>query len=272
MGNNVQLEFASATDTGRVRSHNEDSVVLSPDFGLAILADGMGGYNAGEVASSIATTVIRETVESQLQSPDSEWQAQRMKYIPQLLSDAVDLANAAILDAASDEPQFTGMGTTLVMALFHHDKVTLAHVGDSRAYRFRAGVLEQLTRDHSLLQEQIDAGLISVEWAQFSQNKNLITRAVGVDNMLEAEVREQMIEPGDIYLLCSDGLSDMLADRQIADVLATQGASLKLATQELVARANEHGGRDNISVVLIRVQAFSPEKEGLFGRILNWMK
>ena len=272
MGNHVQLEFASTTDTGRVRAHNEDSIVLSPDFGLAILADGMGGYNAGEVASSIATTVIRETVESQLQSPDSEWQAQRMKYIPQLLSDAVDLANAAILDAASDEPQFTGMGTTLVMALFHHDKVALAHVGDSRAYRFRAGALEQITRDHSLLQEQIDAGLISVEWAQFSQNKNLITRAVGVDNMLEAEVHEHQIEPGDIYLLCSDGLSDMLAARQIAEILATQGTSLKLAAQTLVARANEHGGRDNISVVLVRVQAFSTEREGLFGRILSWMK
>ena len=272
MGHNVQLEFAATTDTGRIRAHNEDSVALNPELGLAILADGMGGYSAGEVASKIATTVVRQTVEEQLLAPDSDWQTQRPRQIPQMLCAAVERANAAILAAALDEPQYNGMGTTLVLALFHHDKVALAHVGDSRAYRFRNGLLEQITRDHSLLQEQIDAGLISVEWAQFSQNKNLITRAVGVDNMLEAEVHEHLVEPGDIYLLCSDGLSDMLAARQIAEILAMQGTSLTAAADELVARANEHGGRDNISVILVRVQAFNAEKEGLFGRLRNWMK
>ena len=272
MGNHVQLEFAAATDTGRVRSHNEDSTILSPNFGLAILADGMGGYNAGEVASRIATTVVQQSIETHLQAPESDWQVNRPKHVPQILSEAVDCANAAILDAALKEPQFTGMGTTLVLALFYHDKVALAHVGDSRAYRFRGGELEQITRDHSLLQEQIDAGLISAEWAQFSQNKNLITRAVGVDNMLQAEVHEHQIEPGDIYLLCSDGLSDMLTSRQIAEALATLGTNLTMAAEALVERANEHGGRDNISVILIRVQTVSAEKEGLFGRILNWMK
>lgn len=272
MGNHAQLEFATGTDTGRVRSQNEDSIVVSPDFGLAILADGMGGYNAGEIASHIAITVVQQTLEAQLPLLEDEAHGLRSKDLPAVLCDAVERANHAILTAAMEEPQFNGMGTTLVLALFHHDKVILTHVGDSRGYRMRGGELAQITRDHSLLQEQIDAGLISVEWAQFSQNRNLITRAVGVDNMLQAEVQEFNVEPGDIYLLCSDGLSDMLSAVQIAQTLDTFSTDLPAAATALVERANEHGGRDNISVILIRVRAVSPEKEGLFGRILGWMK
>jgi protein phosphatase len=272
MESNLNLEFASMTDTGRVRAHNEDSIVLSPDYGVAILADGMGGYNAGEVASTIATAVIREVVEAELHESQPGDQLNRMKSVSHLLDEAVTQANLAILDAALEEPDFSGMGTTLVMALFHHDKVTLAHVGDSRCYRYRSGRLEQLTRDHSQLQEQIDAGLVSPEWAQFAQNKNLITRAVGVDAELQVEVHEYTIQTGDLYLLCSDGLSDMLMAQQLEQVLGDPASDLTLKAETLVTQANECGGRDNISVILVRVRSVSTEKAGLFGRIMNWMK
>jgi PPM family protein phosphatase len=269
----VELEFAAKTDTGMVRPHNEDSIALSEGNGLAILADGMGGYNAGEVASNIATVVLKYSVEDGLQGAGWDTRpAFRGKYVQTLLVDSVGDANTAIIESARSEPQYSGMGTTVVMALFHHDKVTVAHVGDSRAYRLRQGEFVQVTRDHSLLQEQIDAGLITPEWAQFSQNKNFITRAVGIDHELEVEVHEHHTEVGDIYLLCSDGMSDMVTDQQMCDVLLGAASSLDAACATLVQKANSNGGHDNISVILIKVKAIGGEAEGLVGRILNWIK
>jgi PPM family protein phosphatase len=268
MPNNVALKFAARTDTGLVRSQNEDSIAISPSYGFAVLADGMGGYNAGEVASSIATKVVTQALEAGLDSLPLQ-QAD-----PQLLQLAVDSfqrANTAILDAARAEPQYQGMGTTLVAALFRQDKVMIAHVGDSRAYRLRGNELVQLTRDHSLLQEQIDAGLITPEWARHSQHKNLVTRAVGVGADMDVEVHDHLAEADDIYLLCSDGLTDMVETDAMLATLSGHQASLDMMCDRLVQQANDNGGLDNISVVLIRVESMGGDSKGLLGRILNWV-
>jgi PPM family protein phosphatase len=268
------LEFAALTDTGMVRPHNEDSVTIGPEYGIAILADGMGGYSAGEVASSIATSVLKVTLEEGLDrlQQQADLRPHRNRQIHQLLVESIQRVNSAVLDAARIEPQYKGMGTTLVTALFHHDKITVAHVGDSRAYRLRQGELVQITRDHSLLQEQIDAGLVNPEWARFAQNKNLVTRAVGVGPNIEVEVHDHFTEPGDIYLLCSDGLSDMLATEEIICILMHSWLSLEAACDALVQQGNDNGGHDNISVILIMVHRHSVKAGGLFRRILRWVK
>ena len=165
----------------------------------------------------------------------------------------VDNANRAIFNAANSNPQYAGMGTTLVVGVFRETRLLLGHVGDSRGYRLRAGRLMQITHDHSLLQEQIDAGLITPEQAAFSANKNLVTRAVGVEDTVLLETHLHEVMPGDIYLLCSDGLSDMLDDETIAQLLQSC-ESLPEAASALIDAANDAGGKDNISVVLVRVR------------------
>ena len=268
----LQLEFAALTDTGKVRSHNEDSIALSPAFGVAVLADGMGGYNAGEVASNIATTVVQQSLESRLIACESVTGDAYTQAVSQVLQEAVNLANTAIREAALDEPQFSGMGTTLVIAVLENDELTIAHVGDSRGYRFRHDVLTQITRDHSLLQEQLDAGLISPEQAAFAQHKNLITRAVGVDFAVQAEVRSFDVAAGDTYILCSDGLTDMLSDSEIASILTESVSTLAEISERLVGAANDHGGRDNISVILIRLAPMDAQISGVLNRLRNWIK
>jgi len=271
MAYHVELQIAAKTDTGLVRSHNEDSIAHSREHGLAILADGMGGYNAGEVASAIATSTIKEMVEAQMQAHAWDARSNHSKYIQQLLIGSVERANDAIIDAARAEPQFSGMGTTLVAAVFHQNKVTVAHVGDSRVYRLRRGELALLTRDHSLLQEQIDAGMIDPELARFSSNRNLITRAVGVDHLIEVEVHDHLTQVGDVYLLCSDGLSDMLSMQEIGEILNHTASDLELTCDALVARANKNGGSDNTSVVLVVVRSNEVGDSGLPERALNWI-
>src|SRR5665647_2734184 len=177
------LEVATATHSGMVRSHNEDSIAADAGIGLAVLADGMGGYNAGEVASGIAVAMIADDMKKLLGGAETEAGSAE-----DLLSEHVARANAAIYQAAQTQPQYSGMGTTLVVALWHDNKMAVGHVGDSRLYRLRGETFEQVTRDHSLLQEQIDSGMITREQARFSQNKNLVTRAVGIDAEVETEV------------------------------------------------------------------------------------
>lgn len=244
------LEFASQTDTGRARHNNEDTVKLDPQLGLAVLADGMGGYNAGEVASDMAASSVLDQLSAWLrQSPgphDDE-------AIRRALSEATQQANHAVHDAAGSRAEYTGMGTTLVSALFATDSVWIAHVGDSRAYRLRGALFEQLGRDHSLLQEQIDAGLLTPEEASYSMHRNLVTRAVGVEPEVVPDVHVHDLRGGDVVLLCSDGLSDMLPDVVIAQVMRSHVA-LDAMAQALVDAANAAGGRDNIAVVLARVR------------------
>ena len=268
------LEMAKATHTGLVRSHNEDSIATDAEIGLAVLADGMGGYNAGEVASGIATALISSETREALvrQAPHEVDRATGSPFAMKLLADIIAKANTSIFQSANSQPQYAGMGTTLVVALFCNNQMTIAHIGDSRCYRQRGGKLEQVTRDHSLLQEQIDSGLLTKEAAKRSQNKNLVTRALGIEPAVEAEIHIYPAQEGDIYLICSDGLNDMVEDEDIEMTLGALGANLPLAAEQLVEMANDNGGRDNISVVLIKVKKDFPADEGLFGKFFSWFK
>ncbi|MEW6313296.1 MAG: Stp1/IreP family PP2C-type Ser/Thr phosphatase [Pseudomonadota bacterium] len=268
------LEMASATDPGLVRSHNEDSIAVDADIGLAVLADGMGGYNAGEVASGIAVSLIMSEMQQALPSvdPHAAGGVSGETIGEVLLRDKIGRANASIFQAAISQPQYAGMGTTLVAALFYDNRVSVGHIGDSRMYRLRAGQFEQITRDHSLLQEQIDSGMISKEMARLSQNKNLVTRAVGIDPDVEAEIHTHAVQAGDIYLICSDGLNDMVEDEEIGATLGMLEANLPLAATQLVQMANDNGGRDNISVILIKVLSEFPAQGGWFAKFLSWFK
>jgi protein phosphatase len=245
----MTIEMLAAVDVGRSRSNNEDSVATDDSVALAVLADGMGGYNAGEVASNTATSFIRTELGRWLREASSEASDAEVR---RAMDICVDNANRAIFNSANANPQYAGMGTTLVLAVFREDRILLGHVGDSRCYRLRAGRLQQITRDHSLLQEQIDAGLITPEQAAFSANKNLVTRAVGVEDNVQLETHQHELQGGDVYLMCSDGLSDMLEDDTIAQLLIAN-ESLETAVRALIDAANDAGGRDNIAVVLMRV-------------------
>jgi protein phosphatase len=268
------LEIASCTDPGMVRSHNEDSIASDPVNGMVVLADGMGGYNAGEVASGMATTVITTELQQQLAKvqPFELDKDGNATLAARMVREQVVKANATIYQAAQSQPQYSGMGTTLVVCLFYDNKVLVAHLGDSRLYRMRDGRFEQVTRDHSLLQEQIDSGIITPEQAKHAQHKNLVTKALGIDPVVEPEIREYEARPGDIYLLCSDGLCDMVEDEDIGMTLNTLGGNLKLAAQQLVQMANDNGGKDNVSVILVRVLRDYPAPRGVVGKVLGWLK
>ena len=244
----MSLEFFHITDVGRARDNNEDSVAVEAKVGLAVLADGMGGYNAGEVASQMLTSFIATELGRWLQESGP---AGTPVDVRRAMDICVDNANRAIFNAANTNPRYAGMGTTLVLGVFREDVLLLGHVGDSRAYRLRGNQLVQITRDHSLLQEQIDAGLLTQEEAAYSSNKNLVTRAVGVEDTVMLELHQHEIQPGDVYLFCSDGLSDMVEEPAIAQLLISH-PSLAEAGQALVDAANEAGGRDNIAIVLAR--------------------
>jgi len=266
------LEIVVRTDPGMVRGHNEDAVFANPHQGLAILADGMGGYNAGEVASGMATALLAAGFENAfaVHPPCQPDGGSGRPYVQRCLVEKIAEANAAIHDAAETQPQCAGMGTTLVTAVFCDDRVTVAHIGDSRMYRLRGEEFVAITRDHSLLQEQLDCGMITAEEARYSHNKNLVTRALGVDPEVEAEIHEHPVQPGDIYLLCSDGLNDMVEDGEIALVLGSLGSNLELAATQLVQMANDNGGRDNVSVILVRILRAFPAPRGWWTRLTHW--
>ncbi|HZM37171.1 MAG TPA: Stp1/IreP family PP2C-type Ser/Thr phosphatase [Burkholderiales bacterium] len=268
------LEIATCTDPGMVRSHNEDSVAADPINGLVVLADGMGGYNAGEVASGMATTVIVTEMRQLLTGvrPHDVDQASSEQIAARLVREQVLKANTSIYRAAQSQPQYAGMGTTLVVCLFYDNRVLVSHLGDSRLYLQRDGQLRQVTRDHSLLQEQIDSGIITAEQAKKAAHKNLVTKALGIDPVVEPEIHEYPTKPGDIYLLCSDGLSDMVEDEDIGMALHALGGNLKLAAQQLVQMANDHGGRDNVSVILVRVLREYPGARGVMSKVFAWLK
>jgi protein phosphatase len=252
----MKCDFFSLSDAGRVRPNNEDAVAVVPDAGLAVLADGMGGYNAGEVASAMATQIVSQSLRA---SPSAG--APNPRELRQRVLRSVQEANEAIHRASLAQPAYRGMGTTLVLAVFHGVQVTVAHAGDSRLYRLRQGQLTPLTRDHSLLQEQIDAGLLTPELARTAQHKNLVTRALGVMPFVESDIAEHAVQPGDTYLLCSDGLNDMLTDGEMAAILKRETA-LQSAGRALIDAANAAGGRDNISLVLVRCSPTPRHGEG----------
>ncbi len=269
------FEIASATDAGRVRSHNEDSLATDPEIGLAVLADGMGGYNAGEVASGIAVAMIARDVRKALKVEQQMRRGIRVSgplAAPNLLRRHAAHANRTIYETAQNQRQYRGMGTTLVMALFYDDQVAVGHIGDSRLYRMRDDHLSQLTRDHSLLQEQIDSGMLTREQARHSRNRGIITRAVGIEPQVETEIHVHDTRPDDIYLLCSDGLNDMVSDDDIQLTIGALGVNLPLVAQQLVQQANDNGGRDNISVILVKVRRNAAVRVGWLNKIIKWAR
>ena len=250
------------TDIGKVRDHNEDAVASDLSIGLLVLADGMGGYRAGEVASEMAVLLVATEITQSMQDNAQVW-LEKSELLPEshMLKNAIQKVNAAIYQVSQDEPQCAGMGTTLVAGVFTNNKLIVGHIGDSRMYRLRGGVLTQLTEDHSLVQEQINAGLITQEQALTSSHKNLVTRALGIDSSVELDLQELDVEVGDFYLLCSDGLSDMVSDAEIAETLLETNGDITYAANKLIHLANEHGGVDNISVMLAIIEKeFATEK------------
>jgi len=237
-----ELTAAGRTDTGRKRPHNEDAIRLIPELGLMVLADGMGGYSAGEVASQIAVDTVISAVRN----------ASAMERGDRLIQEAVSKANRAIIETARKDPDRQGMGTTLAVCLFRHRRVTLAHVGDSRIYRLRRGQLQPLTTDHSLNQELLERGYYTRMEARRAGNRHVITRALGVRDHVEATVSEEPVAEGDLFLLCSDGLTDMMDEHSIRYAMESANGDLQAMVDNLVDRANDLGGKDNISVILTR--------------------
>jgi protein phosphatase len=248
--------FAGLTDVGLMREHNEDSILWDTDLGLALLADGMGGHNAGEVASALAVEHIRRALRERLLSNDKETMAEYASVV----RDAVEFANSYIFDQSQTQIECAGMGTTLALMLLVDSRVIVAHVGDSRIYRLRNNELTQITSDHSLVQELVNGGYLTEEDARLSVSKNLITRALGIGEEVEVEIMDDEAIVDDLYLLCSDGLSDLVADAEIKKILLDNADEKEAAAKQLISLANEKGGSDNISVVLVSIhEAFSDD-------------
>jgi len=264
-----KLGCVGVSDAGRVREHNEDTIGTDPDIGLVVLADGMGGYKAGEVASGIAVrtvlSLIKDAVEREdLGRRDADSGLSRPGI---LLRDAIHRANKIIHQTARTQSHCEGMGTTVVAGLFFDDKLTIAHVGDSRLYRLRGEELTQVTQDHSLMNELVSRGFYTPQEAQRASAKNYVTRALGVEPTVEVDVTEVTEQKEDLYLLCSDGLSDMVEHEDIQLTMSTFGANLQTLARQLVLLGNDNGGRDNISVVLVRVLDSFPARRGVLGSL-----
>lgn len=255
------IKIICGTDTGQVRKRNEDYLGGDESLGLAVLADGMGGYQAGEVASTMAVKTIMEQLYAlfKMQPPLKRRANHHYHSVTVLLEQAVHKANQVIYNMAEQQTDYQGMGTTVVAVLFYNNFMSIAHVGDSRLYRLRGNEFRQITKDHSVLQELIDSGFYTPEQARNFAHKNLVTRAVGVGQQVHVDIQEYSVLYPDIYMLCSDGLSDMLDDGDIYNILNSNSNSLEQATQVLIKAANDKGGKDNISLILIRPLPVAPK-------------
>lgn len=267
----MQIEFGASSDQGRARENNEDCFRTAPEMGLFMLSDGMGGQASGEVASRmVCETIVKhcsDGAENQVFA-DREKHDAGTSESGRRLASAIRLANAAVRRAAQQNAAQAGMGATVVAVMLTDERATIAHVGDSRAYRLRNGQLEQLTRDHSFVAEQVNQGLMSEREAEQSNLQNVLMRAVGVDADIQVEVTEELFADGDTLLLCSDGLTKEMPDAQIARTLVEIDDSQE-AADRLVELANEAGGSDNITVIVLRN---SSRLVGAFQRIGRWFK
>lgn len=254
--------MASLSDTGKVRAHNEDAVAADGEFGIALVADGIGGHRSGEVASRMAVDIVLKRLRGRVQKfREGVQQPMPLQFAEQAVGDA----NRAIHAAAAQHPEREGMGTTLALALFHGQRAALLHVGDSRIYRLRDGSLQALTRDDSLLSDQVELGLIAAEDSRGSHNRHLVTQALGVGENVTIHLNEESVRSGDVFLLCTDGLSDLVEAADIELVIDSLKTNLPLAAAQLVQLAGDNGGYDNISVVLVRVHEGEPAARG------NWL-
>lgn len=266
-----KIEIIGQTDVGSVRDHNEDAISTESALGLAILADGMGGHRGGEVASAITVSTVFETISKKLHSLSEGCTDEKTGFSLESLTvhDAIALANSNVHKSSNENEQYKGMGTTVVVVLFYDNRFTVAHVGDSRLYRIRDGIFEQVTRDHSLMQELVDRGFYTPEQARESLNKNLVTRAIGIDEEVRIDIQEDFAQVNDIYLLCSDGLSDMVEDDLIYQTIKRNSDDLERAASELIEEANRRGGKDNISVILARPLKSFEAKNSLFSKFFD---
>ena len=247
--------------------------VVTSVWALLLLQMGWGGgYAAGEVASAIAVNTIMDELREGLRNikPGEIDEETGFSQETIIIKQAITKANETIFQTAQSQPQCHGMGTTLVTAAFYDDRMTIAHVGDSRMYRMRDDNLEQITSDHSLLQELVDKGFYTPEEAKNSMNKNLVTRAMGIEMGVNPDFQEEYVKPGDLYLLCSDGLTDLVDDDEIHGMLQKYGASLEDAAKALIHQANEYGGKDNISVILARTLKPFAARKSWYSKVFDW--
>jgi protein phosphatase len=266
------IQFATKTDAGLVRNFNEDNIALNPEIGLMVLADGMGGYKSGDVASHLATELIMKELQQSYVTLKPANGESSPSMCAQVVKDAVKKANYAIYRLAQSDSKYQNMGTTLALILFYNEHVTIAHVGDSRVYRLRDGRLKVLTYDHSLLQDQVAQGAISAEDAKVSHNRHLVTRALGMGKEITIDVKEEPVLPGDIYLVCSDGLNDMVEDSVIELAVKSLKNNLPLLASQLVMIANDNGGHDNISVMVAKVLQPFPASQGWVSKLFGWLR
>jgi protein phosphatase len=247
---NFTLDYALASHAGQLRPLNEDAIGARPDLGLFVLCDGLGGYNAGEIAATMAVSSLLSTLADDYRQA----LAGGTPFDPRkALTERMIEMNDVIARAAANSAAFEGMATTIVIAWILGDRLWVAHAGDSRLYRFREGVLEAMTRDHSFSQELLDAGMVTEEEARLLPSKNLVTRALGAGGDVEPEVNDYPLRVGDVLMLCSDGLTEMIDDVQIAGAIFASVPDVQRAAQRLVDMANAAGGRDNISVIVVRL-------------------
>jgi len=248
----ARLAASGLSDIGRTRSHNEDNFLVDTELGLFVVADGMGGHQHGEVASRLAVDSIIQTIHRPQSRRRRNAERGEDGADSELLSEAVAGAHDYVLNAIQDDVSLLGMGTTVVAMLAREDEAIIAHVGDSRAYRMENGHMELLTEDHTWVREQVSAGHLSERQAREHPLRNVVTQALGGTGEVAVDVKRERLRPGQLYLLCSDGLTSMLEDEEIEDVLTGEG-TLDRMCRDLVQAANNRGGLDNITVVLIRV-------------------
>jgi PPM family protein phosphatase len=267
----LHIQTGARTDLGRVRKNNEDSYYMEPALQLYVLSDGMGGEAHGEVASQLAVQTVlthcrqgensRTTPIFGESSPDVSEKTNR-------LASAIHLANRKVFETAASNPEQQGMGATLVAAWIDGPRLSIAHVGDSRAYLLRAGSMDQLTADHSLVAEKVRVGILTPQEADASELQSVLTRAVGTNSSVEVDTDEQALLVGDVVLLCSDGLTRMVTDPEIASLLLTS-TSAQESADRLVDLANDNGGVDSATVIVLRVVEKSA---GIFERLMFWKK
>jgi serine/threonine protein phosphatase PrpC len=267
----LHIQAGARTDLGRVRKNNEDCFAIEPSLQLYVLSDGMGGEAHGEVASNLAVQTILthcRQAENSRATPSFGESSTDVSERTNRLSSAVHLANRKVFETAASNREQKGMGATIVAAWIDGQRLSIAHVGDSRAYLLRAGSMEQLTADHSLVAEKVRVGILTPQEADASEMQSVLTRAVGTNNTVEVDTDEQVLLVGDIVLLCSDGLTRMVTDPEIASTLLTS-RSAQEAAERLVDLANDNGGVDNVSAIVLRVEEKS---EGVFERLKIWKK
>lgn len=249
----MRVLAAGLTDKGLIRPHNEDALLVEPPNGVFAVADGMGGHAAGEVASNLAIEAIGESLRERGRELELS--------VPELLLQAVEEANQRIAKRMEERPECRGMGTTVVVAVVNGAQFWVAHVGDSRAYLLREGNLRQITTDHSFVNELVRLGMLSREQAARDPRRNVVTRALGSGTVVVPDIQQELLQAGDLVLLCSDGLNTMLGDKRISDLLAAPSETLEEICERLVAAANEAGGEDNITVVVLQARVEDGEAE-----------